>query len=133
VADEVRKLAERTTLSTGEISRMIGSIQSGTRQAVESMANGVERVESGVKLANQAGATIDQVAGSAAGAESAVSEMTMGLREQSAVAQEIARNVEQVSRMSEQSHAAARESSRRAGELADLAQTLDKSVMRFKT
>jgi methyl-accepting chemotaxis protein len=133
VADEVRKLAERTTQSTGEISSMINTIQNGTRHAVQAMNTGVQRVESGVDLANQAGTTIQQVAGSAADAEAAVNEMSLGLREQSAAGQEIARNVEQVSQMSGQSHAAARESSQRAGELAALAQLLDDSVKRFKT
>ena len=72
------------------------------------------------------------MAGSAAHAESAVGDMTSGLKEQSVASQEIARNVEQVARMSGQSHKAAQESSQRAEELARLAQALDAAVQRFK-
>ena len=133
VADEVRKLAERTAKSTEEISVMIGAIQNGTRNAVAAMNTGVERVEQGVELAGQAGATMEKVAGSAVHAENAVGEMSRSLREQSAAGQAIARSVEQVAQVSDQSHAAASESSRRAQELAQLAQALDEAVQRFRT
>ena len=131
VADEVRKLAERTAKSTEQISGMIDQIQQGTRHAVVAMDAGVGRVEQGVELANQAGATIKQVVGSAANAETAVGEMTSGLQEQSLAGQEIARNVEQVAQVSGQSHSAARESSQRAEALALLAGRLDTAVSRF--
>ncbi|MBI5786751.1 MAG: methyl-accepting chemotaxis protein [Rhodocyclales bacterium] len=133
VADEVRKLAERTSQSTQEISAMIGKIQDGTRQAVSVMEEGVARVGQGVELATQAGHTIQQVAGSAAHSESAVSEISNGLREQSTAGQEIARSVEHVAQVSEQSHAAAKESSRRALDLSTLARKLDVTVGHFTT
>ena len=133
VADEVRKLAERTAQSTGEISVMIGKIQQGARQAVTVMEEGVTRVGQGVELAHQAGSAIEQVAGSAASAEAAVSERTAGLKEQSAAGQEVARNVEQVAQMSCQSHTAARQAAGRTEELARLAQRLDADMQRFRT
>ncbi|MEW6164859.1 MAG: methyl-accepting chemotaxis protein [Pseudomonadota bacterium] len=133
VADEVRKLAERTGNSTQEITAMISAIQGGTRTAVTTMEDGVRRVEQGVELAERAGATIEQVAGSAASAEQSVADMSHSLKEQSAAGQEIARNVEQVAQLSEQSHAAAREAATRAETLAELAQALDAAVGRFRT
>jgi methyl-accepting chemotaxis protein len=59
--------------------------------------------------------------------------MSHSLKEQSAAGQEIARNVEQVAQMSEQSHAAAREAASRAEALSQLAQSLDAAVGRFRT
>ena len=54
VADEVRKLAERTTKATGEIAD-VNAMQDSARAAVTTMENAVERVSSGVALAQQAG------------------------------------------------------------------------------
>ncbi len=40
-----RALAHRTQQSTSEIERMIGSIQTGTEHAVDSMRNSTERAD----------------------------------------------------------------------------------------
>jgi methyl-accepting chemotaxis protein len=61
VADEVRALAHRTQQSTSEIERMIGSIQSGTEQAVDSMRNSTERAESTLNIARGAGMSLDTI------------------------------------------------------------------------
>ena len=61
VADEVRKLAERTAKSTGEISHMIGEIQTETRTVIDSMALSLSNVAEGVRLANDAGEAINQI------------------------------------------------------------------------
>ncbi|PUA42759.1 methyl-accepting chemotaxis protein [Pseudomonas protegens] len=61
VADEVRALAHRTQQSTSEIERMIGSIQSGTEHAVDSMRNSTERAESTLNIARGAGLSLDTI------------------------------------------------------------------------
>ncbi|MEC5386644.1 PAS domain-containing methyl-accepting chemotaxis protein [Uliginosibacterium sp. H3] len=58
VADEVRKLAERTRMSTTEISSMIDSIGKGTQTACTSMETMLAQAERGVELANAAGSAI---------------------------------------------------------------------------
>jgi len=55
VADEVRKLAERSQRETKAICDLIRSVQDDTRQAVESMERGAERVEAGTTQAAEAG------------------------------------------------------------------------------
>ncbi|RZI89783.1 MAG: methyl-accepting chemotaxis protein, partial [Pseudomonas sp.] len=62
VADEVRALAHRTQQSTSEIERMIGTIQGGTGQAVESMRTSTERAESTLNIARGAGLALDTIA-----------------------------------------------------------------------
>jgi hypothetical protein len=47
VADEVRKLAERTAKATDEITGMVAAIQKGTSRAVDTMQDGVARVQEG--------------------------------------------------------------------------------------
>ena len=61
VADEVRKLAERTGASTGEIGNMIGEIQREAALVSSSMDSGLSAVEEGVRYANQAGESIEQI------------------------------------------------------------------------
>ena len=61
VAEEVRKLAEQSAGSAKEISELIRNIQSGTSEAVASMAAGTERVEEGNRLASEAGAALSAI------------------------------------------------------------------------
>ncbi len=132
VADEVRKLAERTTKSTQEISTMIGAIQSGTQNAVASMNEGVERVNQGVALATQAGASINEIEGSARRVVDTVSEISESLREQSAASTEIAKNVERIAQMAEENSAAVAENAATAVQLERLSESLEAEVRRFK-
>ena len=54
VADEIRELAERTRGSTKEIGTIIKAVQSGSRQAVAKMHEGVAKVTDNVRLAQDA-------------------------------------------------------------------------------
>ena len=56
VADEVRRLAERTTAATADIGRMIEGVQAEARGAVAIMEGGMNGVEEGLRLAEQAAA-----------------------------------------------------------------------------
>ena len=132
VADEVRKLAERTALSTQEISNMIGAIQSGSRDAVESMALGVSRVTAGVELATQAGESIGGIGENALQVVDRVAHITNALHEQSVASAEIAQNVEKVARMAEENCAAVAENAGTAAHLERLSESLAAEVRRFK-
>lgn len=61
VADEVRKLAERSGKATKEIALLIADIQSGTKTAVDSMNLGTSEVEQGVRLAEEAGNSLQEI------------------------------------------------------------------------
>ena len=61
VADEVRKLAERSGLATKEINQLIQGIQKTVAEAVKAMNEGSVEVESGVKLANEAGNSLGNI------------------------------------------------------------------------
>jgi methyl-accepting chemotaxis protein len=132
VADEVRKLAERTTKSTQEISGMIGAIQNGTQNAVESMNNGVSRVKEGVALAIRAGESIAEIESNARQVVETVSEISMSLREQSAASTEIAKNIERIAQMAEENSSAVAENATTASHLESLSEGLEAEVRRFK-
>ncbi len=111
VADEVRALAHRTQQSTSEIERMIGSIQSGTEQAVDSMRHSTERAESTLNIARGAGMSLDTI--------------------NTAVVEINERNLVNIRDLSVQSATGANQTSAASAELSRLAVDLNSMVGRF--
>ena len=132
VADEVRKLAERTSNSTSEIAAMIERLQAATRRAADDMDGGVARVSRGLTLADEAGHTIDHLQEGSRLVLGSVEGITLGLGEQSSAARDIAQRVEQVASASESNAASAARITRAAGELEQLARTLETLSTRFR-
>ncbi len=64
VADEIKELAERTSTSTGEIKKLIKSVQRESAEAVESMRVGRERVLEGAQMAYAAADALKKILGS---------------------------------------------------------------------
>jgi methyl-accepting chemotaxis protein len=133
VADEVRKLAERTSLSTTEIGGMVSKIQSGTKSAVSSMQAGVAQVSTGVELANQAGDSINRIRDGAIRVTVVVNGISDAIREQGVAGNEIARKLETIAQMSEESAIAVRQTADAARQLQTLSASLHQAVARFKT
>lgn len=131
VADEVRKLAERTSESTHTIAGVIEKVQQGARRAAQEIENGVTRVEGGVKLAHEAGDSITGIQANSARVVATVMDIGSALDEQSSAAQLIARGVERIATLSEQSSASVRQTSAAARRLNDLAGGLTQAVARF--
>lgn len=132
VADEVRKLAERTASSTEEITAMIAAIQTETSNAVKTMHEGQERVESGVAMAEEAGRAMKEISGGSARVVEAVNGISAALVEQSASSNLIAANVENIATMSERNATAVRDVAQASGLLQDSANSLQQAVMRFR-
>lgn len=132
VADEVRTLAERTTRSTQEISSMIEAIQGGTREAVELMSEGVQRVNQGVALSRQAGAAMHDVRQHAEESSHEVADISASLNEQSVASNEIASNVEQIANMVEKNSFEVRTAAETAHLLEKLADEMQDEVRCFK-
>ncbi len=132
VADEVRKLAERTASSTTDISKLVESMQSTTQHAVVGMDSVVLRVDVGNKLSDQAAGRVGEIQGSAQHVAEAINDISVALNEQNSVAQEIARRVETVARMSEENSFAARNTAQVAEELDQLAGALRQTAGRFR-
>ncbi len=132
VADEVRKLAERTASSTREISEMIGDIQQSTTQAIGGIEDGAIRVNGSVSKAVEAGSSMKQINDATLQVVTAVDEISLALKEQTAASDVIARNVEQVANMNEENTAAVREVVADAQRLQALAVGLKQVVGGFR-
>ncbi|MCG8294200.1 methyl-accepting chemotaxis protein [Pseudomonas entomophila] len=133
VADEVRALAHRTQQSTSEIERMIGSIQGGTEQAVDSMRTSTERAESTLNIARGAGLALDTIAGAVAQINERNLVIASAAEEQAQVAREVDRNLVNINDLSVQSATGANQTSAASAELSRLAVDLSSLVARFRT
>lgn len=131
VADEVRALAHRTQQSTSEIERMIGSIQGGTEQAVNSMRNSTERAESTLNIARGAGLALDTITGAVAQINERNLVIASAAEEQAQVAREVDRNLVNINDLSVQSATGTHQTSAASAELSRLAVDLNSLVARF--
>ncbi len=82
VADEIRELAERTRGSTKEIGTIIKAVQSGSRQAVAKMHEGVAKVTDNVRLAQDAASSLAKIVDSATRSYEMAMRITRALEEQ---------------------------------------------------
>ncbi|WP_072407217.1 methyl-accepting chemotaxis protein [Pseudomonas sp. NFACC04-2] len=131
VADEVRALAHRTQQSTSEIERMIGSIQSGTEHAVDSMRNSTERAESTLNIARGAGLSLDTINTAIVEINERNLVIASAAEEQAQVAREVDRNLVNIRDLSVQSATGANQTSAASAELSRLAVDLNSMVGRF--
>ena len=97
VADEVRTLASRTQQSTNEIQAMIERVQSGAKESVKVMAIGREQANMGVMQAKEASNTFEAITLSVDKIVSLNNQIASAIEEQSLAAEEIERNVSNVS------------------------------------
>ncbi|WP_174874558.1 methyl-accepting chemotaxis protein [Vogesella oryzae] len=133
VADEVRKLAERTSSATGEISGMIGSMQSATGSAVDAMRQSVTLAANGAAITGEARQAIDSILDASRETMAVVSQIHQRLGEQRASVQQIVTQVEQVATLASVSNDAANRSAETAQHMTGLANALRDEVNVFRT
>ncbi len=132
VADEVRKLAERTTASTEAIGKLVVSMQSSGREAVDWMSSVNRQVDGGKQHSAVAVGHIDGIRDSSQHVVASVSEISEAISEQSSTTQSIAQQVETVARLSETNSHTARETEAVAHELDRLSAALREAVSKFR-
>jgi methyl-accepting chemotaxis protein len=82
VADEIRELADRTRGSTKEIAGIVKAIQKGSRDAVTSMHEGIERVQQNVELVRNAATSLGKIEQSAGRSYEMANRISAALAEQ---------------------------------------------------
>ncbi|MBD3331389.1 HAMP domain-containing protein, partial [candidate division GN15 bacterium] len=132
VADEVRKLAERTGKATGEITEMIKGIQSETGEAVGGMESGIEEVDKGRELADQAGNSLTEIVSMSQRVMDMIQQIATASEEQSTAAEQISKNIEHIASISRESASGAEQSAAAAEELNQQAEGLRQMVSHFK-
>ncbi|SFN97465.1 methyl-accepting chemotaxis sensory transducer with Pas/Pac sensor [Formivibrio citricus] len=132
VADEVRKLAERTSGSTQEINKMVSDIQTLAGGVVTSMSEAAQAVETSSGKMHE---SVDRL-----GDVAIASRQTVGLAEhiasasdqQSIAGQEVARNMEVISQLSEENQALLRKLWQSMDELRTATAHVDETVNVFR-
>ena len=132
VADEVRKLAERTGKATGEITDMIKGIQTETNDAVQSMESGIQEIDTGRELADNAGSSLTEIVNMSQQVMDMIQQMATATEEQSSAAEQISKNIETVTSITKETAAGAEQSATAAEELNRQAEGLKNMVSAFK-
>ncbi|PTT45188.1 methyl-accepting chemotaxis protein [Aeromonas sp. HMWF014] len=96
VADEVRTLASRTQQATVEIQQMIEELQTGTGALNDIMEKTVDRAASSQALISEVGLDIDKLSHHSDAVLEMSTQIATSSEEQSSVAEEITRNLDQV-------------------------------------
>jgi len=131
VADEVRKLAERTSLATIEIEKMIHGIQSDTIEVVGVMDAALPQVKTGVQAACEAADALNRIKDGAQATLLRIREVADSTKEQSQASNSIAQRVEEVATMVEETSAAMKSTAETAANLESVANELTSLVRRF--
>ncbi|MCE2981313.1 MAG: methyl-accepting chemotaxis protein [Betaproteobacteria bacterium] len=132
VADEVRKLAERTGASTTEISALTGTIQSEVASAVAQLKQSTAQVNEGVGLSAEVEQALAQIQDGAGSTRNFVGDIAWAAAEQRTASQDIARHVENIARMAEDSNRAIVVATDAARDLETLATAVNSQVSQFR-
>jgi methyl-accepting chemotaxis protein len=132
VADEVRTLASRTQESTREIEGIIDQLQSRSKEAVVVMDASRSSVNQCVSQAAQAGGALDTITTRVGVIDQMNAQIASAAEEQSSVAEEINRNIVNISRVTDESAEAAKQTTVASDRLAQVATELAKYCSMFK-
>lgn len=132
VADEVRNLALRTQTSTEEIHRMIEQLQAGTQQTVKVMGQSRQRTEESVLQSEEADAALMSITQAVSVINDMNIQIASAAEQQSAVAEDINRNVANIGEVANAVAGGAAESSTASAGLTKLAEHQRRLINQFK-
>ena len=132
VASEVRTLAQKTQESTGNIQDMIGNLQAGADRAARSMQETLTKAQAGASNIGRAGELLAEIAEGVGAISDRNIQIATAAEEQSAVAEDINRNVVEINDVTIQVSAGAEQTAITSLELARLAECQQQLVGRFK-
>jgi methyl-accepting chemotaxis protein len=132
VADEVRTLASRSHKSTEEIRQIIERLQAKTQSAVDVMKSGDGQAQSCVKQAEIAGEAMGKITQAVSSISEQNFQIASAAEEQNSVAEEINRNVVNISSIAIESKDSVAKTLHTSAALANLASELQGVIGQFK-
>ncbi|MFA5678873.1 MAG: PAS domain-containing methyl-accepting chemotaxis protein [Pseudomonas sp.] len=131
VADEVRALAKRTADSTEQIHRLIDNLQQATARTLSTMRTGKEQADKGVAHVIEADEALDTIREAICRVTAMGEQIASAAEEQSAVAEEINRNISNIALLSDQTATQAQQNAKLSEALAYTANSQSELVARF--
>ena len=132
VADEVRVLAQRTQSSTEEIQQMIEKLQSGAKEAVEAMMHSRSQADVTRDTSARAGEVLNDITQSVTSINDMNTLIASAAVEQNSVAEEINRNIINISQVAETTSESVEHSAKTSEELRHVAEELKHVISRLK-
>ncbi|TMU79133.1 methyl-accepting chemotaxis protein [Pseudomonas fluorescens] len=132
VADEVRNLAQKTQKATEEIQSMIQHLQQGTRDVVRVMEDSQNRTDESVQHAAKAAEALETITQAVSVINDMNTQIASAAEEQSAVADDINRNVINIGQVANEVAGGADESSSASADLTKLAEQQRRLINQFK-
>ena len=132
VADEVRNLAQKTQQATEEIQNMIQQLQQGTREVVKVMEQSQSKTDDSVEHANLAAQSLESITQAVSVINDMNTQIASAAEEQSAVAEDINRNVTNIGLVANEVASGADEASQASAQLTKLAEQQRRLINQFK-
>jgi methyl-accepting chemotaxis protein len=132
VADEVRNLAQKTQKATEEIQTMIQQLQQGTREVVRVMEDSQGKTQTSVHQASAAAQALQAITQAVSVINDMNTQIASAAEEQSAVAEDINRNVTNIGQVANEVASGADEASQASAELTKLAEQQRRLINQFK-
>jgi methyl-accepting chemotaxis protein len=133
VAAEVRKLAERAQESTGQISALVGEIQSETNATIIASEEGSKEVRTGAELSRGVVAALERISSMVDETTTAAKEISIATQQQRSASDQVVAAMTSVSDVSRQYAVGSRQAAAAAAELNQLAAELRSSISTFRT
>jgi len=133
VADEVRGLAEKSSKTADDIARLTQELGSQSETVEQAVADGLASLTESETHIGSLKSGFTEAERLISQSTSGVDEMAAAVAEQSAASEHIAKNMESVAQMSEESHASVQQAASAAQMLNELAVSMMKSCSLFRT
>ena len=132
VAEEVRSLAKQSALATGEIEKLVASIQAETSEVAIAMEAGIEQVAIGTRLVDEARSSLTQITTIGAEIGALIESIAQAALLQAENSSQVTQSIDRVAHIANNNSMRADNVQASFQDLLKLARQLQTSVNRFK-